>query len=542
MRSQREDGFVMVVVIGLTMVLTLFVVALLRFSLGTFRQAARDERWEGALDAAEAGVDDFLFRLNRDGRYWRYSATNPPPDGNQAFSTFVPVPGSSNPGEFTYRVDTSDLAAHGILTLTSTGRVGDVERTVEVQLRRRNFLDFLYFTDLETMDPAMYPTSGSRNRTWAQANCTAYAYAGRHPDCVEIFFYGDRNFQDVIRGPLHTNDAMRIFGIPRFEGETTSSWPLEQDPDTCQPPRWIDGKGDSAPSFARRCDPAFADVLPLPPSNQKIKLETDPALGRTGCLLTGPSKIELLPDGRVRITSPFTRRTNCAAVDGTPIPLPANGVIYVQNVPSDPADPNYTAGCPFPGGHPFADDLDRGDITSYGCRDGDVFLWGTLKGELTIAAENDITIVWHTRVADPTGDDVLGLVANNYVQIYHPWGCTRFDRRGRCQAIGDLPARFHDPRSTTPFRDAVVQAAILAVTHSFRVQNHDLGVPLGTLSVTGAIAQKYRGPVGTFDTRAGRVVTGFEKAYVYDDRLRYLSPPHFLDPVESAWRVVVWKE
>ena len=31
--------------------------------------------------------------------------------------------------------------------------------------------------------------------------------------------------------------------------------------------------------------------------------------------------------------------------------------------------------------------------------------------------------------------------------------------------------------------------------------------------------------------------TGYSKNYNYDDRLRYLSPPHFLDPVESAWHM-----
>jgi hypothetical protein len=52
--------------------------------------------------------------------------------------------------------------------------------------------------------------------------------------------------------------------------------------------------------------------------------------------------------------------------------------------------------------------------------------------------------------------------------------------------------------------------------------------------VTGAIAQKYRGIVGTF----GSSQTGYIKNYAYDDRLKYREPPHFLDPVQTAWRVV----
>ncbi len=54
---------------------------------------------------------------------------------------------------------------------------------------------------------------------------------------------------------------------------------------------------------------------------------------------------------------------------------------------------------------------------------------------------------------------------------------------------------------------------------------------LGTLTVNGAISQKFRGPVGTTGG------TGYFKNYNYDDRLRYQEPPNFLDPVESAWHI-----
>ena len=54
---------------------------------------------------------------------------------------------------------------------------------------------------------------------------------------------------------------------------------------------------------------------------------------------------------------------------------------------------------------------------------------------------------------------------------------------------------------------------------------------MGTLTVNGAIAQKFRGAVGTTGG------TGYIKDYNYDDRLRYQEPPHFFDPVQSAWHV-----
>ena len=80
-------------------------------------------------------------------------------------------------------------------------------------------------------------------------------------------------------------------------------------------------------------------------------------------------------------------------------------------------------------------------------------------------------------------------------------------------------------------QNVTIEAAILSLAHSFIVDNHACGARLGTLRVFGAIAQKYRGPVGT------TAPTGYIKDYEYDDRLRYRSPPFFLDPVAASWKV-----
>jgi hypothetical protein len=85
------------------------------------------------------------------------------------------------------------------------------------------------------------------------------------------------------------------------------------------------------------------------------------------------------------------------------------------------------------------------------------------------------------------------------------------------------------------FKDVQVDAAILSLQHSFIADNYDCG-RLGTLTVNGAIAQKYRGTVGTGS--GSTILTGFVKNYNYDDRFRYRSPPYFLNPIDSAWDVI----
>ena len=37
---------------------------------------------------------------------------------------------------------------------------------------------------------------------------------------------------------------------------------------------------------------------------------------------------------------------------------------------------------------------------------------------------------------------------------------------------------------------------------------------------------------------SGVIRSGYLKDYNYDDRLRYRSPPYFLNPVDAAWRAV----
>jgi hypothetical protein len=596
-----EGGFVLVVVVLSLTFLLMLVTSVLSYSIGSQNISRYDQNWNAALSAAEAGVDDYIFHLNQDGSYWQYSDVNPPPDGNLAFTEWVPVPGPTNDAFFRYAVDTSNIAVDGTVSVTSTGMVRDVMRSVQASVRRKNFLDYLYFTDFETKDPAAYTSSDPYTPTQAQTYCALHYYEGRDiagrvdfagdtdgPTCVEITFIS----QDTINGPLHTNDALRVSGSPTFNGDTSTSW---------------DGGGGAnlywgpgTPIFANAGDPVYADPLTMPPNNIDLKQETDSTFGGTGCLFTGPTAIKLNSDGTMDVISPFSQSINCSvtmnpntnlyyteASSGgfrvTRMSQPDNGVIYVQSVPSSSTDPNYTSGCPAAMTRPRVGNTtstvahplgfpQRFDITPaswYGCRTGDVFLQGTLDGRLTIAADNNIVLFGSTTYAGGAGgDDLLGLVANNYIEVYHPVRNDGTTSSPPCDGVkSDNSCNLRIPgtstSATTPslysgttpgtstmatvltaraLRNPSFYGPLLTVQHSFRVQNHSygLGSTLGSLTVFGAIAQRYRGPVGTFS--GGSIVSGYSKAYSYDQRLKYDSPPKFLNPVASAWQVVTWSE
>ena len=118
-----------------------------------------------------------------------------------------------------------------------------------------------------------------------------------------------------------------------------------------------------------------------------------------------------------------------------------------------------------------------------------------------------------------TDDGVLlGLIANNFVRVYHPvdHDATGGSAPGGCANTDSAPGAWCTRRSSR------------SATRSSRTTG-SAGCPLGDLTVDGAIAQKFRGPVGTGS--GATITTGFRKNYIYNDRLRYREPPYFLDPV-----------
>ena len=162
-----------------TFVLLILVASTMAYAVGSMPISRRDQDWNAALTAAEAGLDDYMYRLNQNDQYYLYGQHPPPatgtcgaypalaapPDGNPAFSSWVPVPGSSTSATFRYSVDTSCLVTQGAIIVWATGKSGNSTRTVQATFRRRAFIDYLYFTDYETSDPAAYPVAGVQQRT-----------------------------------------------------------------------------------------------------------------------------------------------------------------------------------------------------------------------------------------------------------------------------------------------------------------------------------------------------------------------------------------
>jgi hypothetical protein len=240
-----------------------------------------------------------------------------------------------------------------------------------------------------------------------------------------------------------------------------------------------------------------AEHLPVPTSNAGLKAAADEDYvfqGKTKIVFNGTSTMQVT---RYPNNNPTT----------TTMPLPDNGVIYVEK------DGTCSLAAPR--------QIDYTVNNDYGC--AILMVQGTYPKSMTLGSEDDILVDGDLEATD-AGKPVLGLIANRFVRVKH-------DVNDACGANNTNNSSPHRVREN--YR---IEAAILALKDSFVVDNYQCGDDLGTLTVFGAIAQKFRGPVGTFSGTSLR--SGYAKNYEYNDALRYRSPPYFLDPLQAAWRVI----
>ena len=181
--------------------------------------------------------------------------------------------------------------------------------------------------------------------------------------------------------------------------------------------------------------------------------------------------------------------------------------------------------------------------------EGDAFVNGSLSGQLTIGTEDNVVVDGNINYYDCPSplkkgqsgaldfcpyniggtNDSLGLIANKYVEINHP--ISKSAQNTLLPACGAEPGG--PVRSVTAGSGISIDAAMLALSESFVVNNHRYGSPEGLLNVYGSIQQNARGPVGTFSNNAPD--SGYTKHYTWDPLLDYVSPPSYLVPTTAPW-------
>jgi hypothetical protein len=666
--KSADSGIAMIMVLGTIIVLSALLTAAMAYAIQVQPQARKDQDWNASLAAAQAGVDDYIARLNSNDSYWGpwgstllfADCTNTalqgpvaPPNSCGWNGTSLPgwrdvQLGNSKAGQFHYDVDPSTLDSQGWIRLNSTGKVGKSSRTIQVNVSRGGPTSFLYYTDFEDADPGnttAYGASGASTDSCGKSGPTKadYWWPNSSRSCSEITFVAG----DTLDGAVHFNDTPLIGGATKFlKGYETSDPGCE----VTVAPRPVHAydindckRGGGTPNLNGNTA-VYKATLDLKDNSAAFA-------NFPGCVYTGDTRIRFKNNGTMDVwntgsvgttlTGPGTPvGTNCgtasnfkptSASDPTPtglqnVPVPSDMVIYVKNgaapkscapgqivngttsgstssdvIPQgavsgttglssvsdisyfDPdnlittqtrtfARPNNSGSTPWntplaPLTQPVGSPDPNGDDhpQTFDCGSGNVYVEGTVKGRVTIAASNNVIVTSDllldgvTPPAAASGSNMVGLVAGNSVVDYHP--VTRSSTvstsksSNSCDSnVGVAPSMsgfngtsmtctwtttetFNNTYTALPFTGATtsggnryIYGSIQTLQHSFWVQNYNRGVAMGTLSVRGSIAQRWRGIVGT-----GNGTTGFLKDYSYDTRLKFSGPPYFPQWTNSVW-------
>lgn len=540
-RVHAEHGFTMIIALGVLLVTGLLMAAVFVATNSEVTLSHTDTLQKQAYYAALSGIQEYEYELEKNPNFWQTCSTPAenvpqrsdehyeirllPANGKSACSTsepFATMIQTTGAAANTFRIEAIGCA--GKTEMTSCLKQSHskiVARNLVATFQVSGFLQYVYFTQYETRDPGLYEP---------KANCEVYRNAGRSTECTTIFFVSGDN----VKGPMHTDDTAVACGKPEFGRKGHVPLDIVE----------INGGLNTSECGGEGSSPVFntptgsyikGPELVAPESDTSLKAYVETAnnfQGVTQLVLNGTTnKITVLNKG---VSKELT--------------WPANGLLYVEN--------NGSCGYHFTGN---ASDGAKEKEQETNC--GTIYVHGTYSKSLTIAAQNDVVIngnTYPTSVAgkfgtEPSGTTVLGLIATNYVRIYHPvateyeyrGGCSRGDTYNgttkKCEYQNEkegcdapnLSAAQDTTNGWGSQNNIWIYAANLSTSHSFTVDNYNCGEQLGELNVYGAIGQKFRGIVGT----GGSGGTGYIKNYEYDQRLATDEPPYFLQPLNAGWKV-----
>ncbi len=418
---RRDDGFTMVFAIIVLFISSLLVGAAFVAANGDVKLTHTNTSAKKAYYAALAGISAYKNKLQANPNYWSKCPRIPEKGGEEAVPESTAEQKATENQEEKYVVNTLPSESGGIKTTeaewnkkcdgnevkqsqilqttggaSSTFRIeltgysgGEVRRLI-ASFSHPGFLDYVYFTDYEILDP----TAQNPEPT----NCEHYyEYRKEHNlinECGTIQFASE----DKVNGPMHTNDAAAVCA----EGSEKPTFGREGHDDKVEMGEGHYGAGGSCKNEVNMLGEYSTDGPTLTPP------ETDAELLETAGLKTkGKTIIELKPG--TPNTMSITTYSGGVAKTEPSVAFPNNGVIYVENA---------SGGCPIKYS-PFNSNY-TGDENC-----GNVYVKGEYTESLTIAAANDVIIngkitTTHKASGEPEGGGVLGLIATNFVRVYHP--------------------------------------------------------------------------------------------------------------------------
>jgi hypothetical protein len=498
-RLASDAGFTMIIALGVMLVASLLMVAAFTAANGDIGNSHRDVTQKQAYYAALAGIQEYEYNLEANPNYWQ---TCPKPEGavpgevSEHFEvTTLAASTDTEPSKLCNAANpfVSIIESKGTLSNTfrikSVGSAGKSTRTLIANFQVAGFLNYIYFTQYEVADPKSYKGGDERCANYrAQREALGIS-------CVGIVF----GPEDTVNGPLHTDDTAEVCGGAEF-GRTGHEDLIEMNGGAVAAGCGSGGATYNTPTGGPIVGPEL--VAPESDSSLKVYVERTPQenefSGRTYLELNGETS-------KIKVTTFKEKKAVLKEIE-----WPKNGLIYVGN---------GSGGCAYTEYEQTNTDTTSTYEKEENC--GSVYVKGTFSKSLTIGAETDVIVNGNivpygiTAGAAPPSTATIGLIATRFVRVYHP--CS-----GNTNGSGAAGSSLENPW---------IYAAILSTSHSFLVDNYTCGKLLGNLNIYGAIAQKFRGVVGQVNSH------GYNKEYIYDERLATDEPPYFLAPLKAGWKI-----
>ncbi len=292
-----------------------------------------------------------------------------------------------------------------------------------------------------------------------------------------LWWVGEPGLEMLTTGPVQTNGALNIFGNPMFNGPVTEGGAgPNYYPGVSSTPSliFLDGLTNNAP------------LVNLPPQ-QTLNAILAVASDGAGLVLTGASTIIFNPAGTITVTNSNAKLKN------TTMSAPANGVIYVQS----------------------------NTVNGKSQLDGNATVQGTVKGQLTVAADQNIYVSGSVAYnsdprTNPSSTDMVGLVANQNITIIEASAPTQLEMSGVLEALQG----------------------------SFQVDQYWVYRGNATTAVMdqfGSLINYVCGATGEMDM-SGNLLGGWNQIQAYDNRLANTAPPGFPPYVNNSGYGVYTKQ
>jgi Tfp pilus assembly protein PilX len=489
---KNNKGFALILTLIILLPIIIFISAYLNVVGAGNIQASTAANTKRAYYTAEAGLADAYERIVNAGATLVPSSTCTnlnAPSLKTCTSPYIPAANTdtgvytigTNSGSYVVSVQYSIYPESNYI-ITSQGTYGKATKTLQLQINSSTFAKFAYMSNTE-----INPSLGAL--WWISGMLTS--------------------------GPVQTAGQFNIFGNPVFNGQAAESnltFNVATDTygttPTSSTPNYYYGTGTN-PASTTTSDPSYifpdgltnqATPIKLPPPTILGDFQTDAT--NNGLTLTGASTIIFNPTGTITVTGNVVN-SSCGvttAYHNTTISVPTNGVIYVQSTKTISA-------C-----HSSA-------------TDGNVTVQGTVKGQLTVAADQNVYISGNVQyntnpLTNPSSTDMLGLVANDNVTVIE----------------ADAPAQL------------AIQGVLVALQGSFDVDQYSKnpdpisgGLDGANMSQFGGLINSYSGCTGVVNS-SGKLVDGWNQLQSYDNRLLTTSPPGFPTLLNASGQGVYVKQ